>query len=307
MIDTITLNPTFDRHLYMAEFKAEKQNRVLKEVVCAGGKGVNVSRVLSLLSTKNTAVAAIGRYGMDEYLRLAEESGVSVLPFPVEKQNVRTNIVIHPQNAPETGISADSFRLSDGELIKICDIVTQEKADFTVFSGRLPQGLTRSAVIKFLKDLISGETKLTVDSSSLTLKDLTEIKPWLIKPNRSEIKELGYDITDIASAKEAAKTLIKAGISNVIISLDGDGGLYIGEYGAYAVSVPRIEDPISTVGAGDSTVAGFLASISNGDTIEKALTQAFACGTSACLTEGTDPPRISDIERISSQLKVTKI
>ena len=307
MIDTVTLNPTFDRHLYITEFKAEKQNRVEREIVCAGGKGVNVSRVLTLLGAENEAVAAVGEYGKEEYLRLAEKSGVKVLPYTVKEQNVRTNIVVHPQNAPETGISTDTFSLSDEELERIFAMVNEEKAEYTVFSGRLPQGLSKPAVIKFLRRLIDGGTRLTVDSSSVTLKDLLKIKPWLIKPNRSEIKELGYTVTDVYSAKQAAEVLRSSGISNVIISLDGDGGVYVGEYGAYAVSVPKIDVPVSTVGAGDSTLAGFIASISKGEDIEKALALAFACGTAACMTEGTNPPLLSDMEIVSKKIILTKL
>jgi len=307
MIDTVTLNPVFDRHLYLKEFRAEKQNRALKEVVCAGGKGVNVSRVLTLLGAKNDAIAALGAYDAQEYLRLAEESSVKVRPYYVEKQNVRTNTVIHPKNAPETGVSTDSLVMSDDDLDNILKMTLAEKAEYTVFSGRLPQGLTKAAVIGFLKALKAEGTKLTVDSSSLTVADLMEIKPWLIKPNRSEIKALGYDVADSASAKEAAIALLSSGIQNVIVSLDGDGGIYAGEYGTYSVSVPKIERPLSTVGAGDSTVAGFVSAIEYGYPIDKALILAFSCGTAACLTEGTEPPRRSDIEFIARSVNVKKI
>ncbi len=306
-VDTITLNPTFDRHLYMDTFLPEEQNRALKEVVCAGGKGINVSRVLGVLGTVNTAVAAVGEYGIDEYLKLVGKDEINLLPFYVRDQRVRSNVVIHAKNAPETGISTDTFSLTPFDLERIYTLVVDEWAAYTVFSGRIPQGLTSETVIDFLKKIKDTNTKLAVDSSSLSITDLIEIKPWLIKPNRSEVRALGFDVTDWTSAKKAAEELCAKGISNVIVSLDGEGGVYVGEKGAYKIEVPTITNPISTVGAGDSTVAGFITAIGNDESIENALRLAFACGTAACMTEATLPPRKDHIDAIAKEIIITAI
>ncbi len=306
-IDTITLNPTFDRHLYIEKFIPGEQNRAIKEIVCAGGKGINVSRVLGILGTENTAVAAVGEYGKEEYLRLVASDKIKLTHLPIEGQRVRSNTVIHPHNSPETGISTDTFHLSPADLEKVYALVTDEWAEYTVFSGRIPQGLTKEAVISFLKNIKKTETKLAVDSSSLSISDLIEIKPWLIKPNRREISDLGFEVKDWKSAKKAAEELLSKGINNVIISLDGEGGVYVGEKGAYRIQVPTIKNPISTVGAGDSTVAGFLAGITKEYPIENTLRLAFACGTAACMTEATLPPRKEDIDAVAKEIIITSI
>ena len=148
----------------------------------------------------------------------------------------------------------------------------------------------------FLYQFTSKGAKLVIDSRSFSLDDLREMRPWLIKPNQEEISEyLGREITEFDEIISAAKSLHKDGIENVMISLGGEGAMLVCDDGVFVATPPKI-NVISTIGAGDSSIAGFLSAAKSGKCSREQLREAVAFGSAACLTEGTKPPRKDDIK-----------
>ena len=134
-----------------------------------------------------------------------------------------------------------------------------------------------------------------IDSRSFSLDDLRELRPFLIKPNQEEISEyLCREIDSFDEISEAAMALHSDGIENVMISLGGDGAMLACDEGVFVATPPRI-DALSTIGAGDSAIAGFLAASKSGKSAPECLCNAVSFGSAACLTEGTKPPRPKDI------------
>ena len=143
---------------------------------------------------------------------------------------------------------------------------------------------------------------MVIDSKSFTLEHLFALRPWLIKPNQEEIAEyFGCEIRKLEEAAEKAKLLHEKGIANAMISLGGDGALLACKEGVFTVHAPKIR-PVSTIGAGDSSIAGVLAAAAEGKSAADCLKTAVAYGTAACLTAGTLPPRREDIHSILSRL-----
>ena len=137
--------------------------------------------------------------------------------------------------------------------------------------------------------------KVVIDSRSFTLSDLVEAKPYLIKPNEEEIETyMGRHIGNADEAVLAAAELHALGIENVMISLGGEGAVIVSRDGTYYQKAPDIV-PVSTIGAGDSSIAGFLMGLSIGEGIGGALKRAVAFGSGACLTPGTNPPTPDDV------------
>ena len=194
--------------------------------------------------------------------------------------------------------------------ILIAMAMRQGKAEFSTFvsfTGSIPKGISATAVLTMLENLKKQGAKIVIDSRSVSLEQLKAFKPWLIKPNKDEAKHYtGIELNDIEEVANFAKELYANGVKNAMISLGGNGAVLACEQGVLYAKTPKIEVR-STIGAGDSTLAGFMASISKGFSVENALKQAMAFGVSACMQEGTLPPVSSDIEQIKQQVEILKI
>jgi len=309
-IKTVTLNPAFDLHYYMENFEAKKENYVQSVLCDAGGKGVNISRALTVNGIYNTAYLILGEENGAAFEAQLRRDRLNFVPLYTEGR-VRENITLHPANDKETRISLDTFSVSSKMLDRMGEALHQGTAEecLLAFAGRLPRGIEKDQAIRFLKEQIEAGSKVIVDSNSLTPEDLQSIHPWFIKPNEQEIEAfLGRSVKDPTDAAYAAKELVEKGVAEeVMISLGGDGAVWSDGNRMLILSVPRLEHPVSTIGAGDSTLAGLLAAVANGADAKEALCNAVAFGTAACMTAGTLPPRPEDVKAVLAQIKVTEL
>lgn len=305
-IITITLNPAFDLHYRMDKFEAKKENYVTSLLCDAGGKGINISRALLVNGIDSCAYVILGRDNGERFERLLKADNMNCVVLYADG-SVRENITIHPENDKETRISLDNFSISQKELDSLCEMLLKAiDADTLIsFSGRMPRGVEKSAVIDFLKKLEGAGAKIAVDSNSFGFEDLGLIRPWFIKPNEQEISTLlGRPVSSREDAVKVAKELVDMGVAEeVMISLGALGSVFAAKNAAYTVSVPEIR-PLSTIGAGDSTVAGYMAGTAEGRSIPECLRLAAAFGSAACLTEGTRPPKPEDIASLYEKVTV---
>ena len=298
-IVTLTLNPAFDIHCHIDDFKAYHENLANITDREAGGKGVNISRALCVNEILNLALVVLGDENAESFKKSLDSDGMNYRAITVEGR-IRENITIHTDNAPETRISFSGFD-ADISLLKKTEAVLSEvveKGSCVTFTGRVPSGLTMTDVKAFLRSMQNKGVNLVIDSRSFSLDDLIEIKPWLIKPNQEEISEyLGRKIDSFEQAVSSAQELFYNGIENVMISLGEKGALLVCGEGTFTAIPPQIEIR-STIGAGDSSIAGFLSAAVNGLPASECIRTAVAYGTAACMTSGTKPPRSDDIEEI---------
>ena len=300
-IYTLTLNPAYDIHATTAHFLPCKENLAAVTSRDAGGKGVNISRALHSGGTKNTAVIVLGKENGGEFRESLAAFGLDCLYFEKEGR-IRENLTLHCQTTGETRISFSGFSLDESILEAVENAMIVDEETFVTYTGRTPGGIPAEKVKTFLKRLREKGARVVIDSKSFSLEDLFELKPWLIKPNQEEISEyFGCEIQTLEEAAEKAKLFHEKGIANAMISLGGDGALLVCDSGTFTVKAPAIS-PVSTIGAGDSSIAGFLAAAAEGRDAWACLKAAVAYGTAACLTEGTLPPEKDDIQRILSQL-----
>ena len=177
-----------------------------------------------------------------------------------------------------------------GALRGLSDVVIPTVITMT---GRVPQGLAVENVMELLRKAAAKGARIVVDSRSFTLEHLKALGPWLIKPNQEEISAyLGREISSLEQTLAEARALHAAGIANVMISMGGDGALLVCKEGAFIAQPPVVEVK-STIGAGDSSIAGFISA--KADDPKTCLLHAVAYGTAACMTEGTLPPRAGDV------------
>ena len=306
-IVTVTLNPAFDFHAYTDNFVVGGENYISSFSCDAGGKGINVSRALVKYGFDNSAYVILGRENAPHFERLLASDGVSFVPIYADG-HIRENIIIHPRESAETRINLDTFSIDGSVLNELCAKLLRDIDGDTVvaFSGRLPRGIAKADVIDFLHRLTLCGARLAVDCNLLTGDELRAISPWFIKPNEDEVVSvLGRRVKDSADAAEAARKLVRGGMAEqVMISLGGRGLVWSDGERSLVVEGRNIESPISTVGAGDSTVAGYLAGVVRGLSVEDSLKLACAFGTAACMTQGTKPPEPQTVDALFEDIKV---
>ena len=300
-IYTLTLNPAYDVHANADEFRACSENLATVTSREAGGKGVNISRALRCGNTGNTAIVVLGRDNGDEFKKGVKDAGITAV-YIEKPGRIRDNPTLHSPGAPETRISFAGFSVGTEILKEVMAAMTVDRDTVVTFTGRVPGGIPKEAVMAFLQELKNRGAKLVLDSKSLTPEDILAIGPWLIKPNQDEISEyLGCSIETVSQAAEKAAVFAHK-VENVMVSMGEQGALLLTGGQAYTAVPPRIE-AVSTIGAGDSTIAGFIAGTALGETPERCLKRAVAYGTAACLTEGTLPPRLDDIVKIWEEVQ----
>jgi len=305
-IITITLNPAFDIHCKVENLQLYKENYVSSYMKHAGGKGINISRALTHFGVDNTALCVVGTSGGEEFLKALDADSMKY-NYVVTDGRIRENITLH-SDSKETRISFEGFELNKECIEKIYAMIEKEKNDnlFVTFTGRLSKGITNKEAVELLSKIKMLGAKIIVDCNSLTRDELLEIKPFLIKPNEQEVSQLsGCEIKAADEAINVARRLQNGGVENVIISLGSQGMVFCGACGEYKISVPDIT-PISTIGAGDSTIAGFIAGLAMGKSMHDTLKLAAAFGTAACFEGGTNPPSIERINHVEKEIEISK-
>ncbi len=306
---TLTLNPAFDRHCFVPSFSLYREHLATSDVCEAGGKGVNISRALVANGVDNLALVVMGRENAASFSAALDADGIHYEAVCVEGR-IRENLTVHTDNAPETRISFAGFECDDTLLVRVWDMLSDKLDADTVltFTGRVPSGVGMSAVSEFLGKVRAAGAKVVIDSKSFTTLDsLTSESPWLIKPNQEEISEyLGREISTHAEIVEVARGIRARGVENVMVSLGEKGALLVCGEGAFVCTPPSIEAR-SSIGAGDSSIGGFIAATLEGLAPKDALRTCVAYGTAACLREGTLPPLAEDVRRIAEQVEISAV
>lgn len=279
MIYTVTLNPSVDYSVFPTEFCAGEINRSEREVYSFGGKGINVSAMLANLGMESHALGFAGGFSGKEIERLATRAGV-VCDFVKVQDPSRINVKIISDTETAVNGKGPFIRLEEeAELTEKLSSLTEE--DTVVVSGSAPE--SESGVL--LRNVLDAAEKarLVVDMDGAALKYAIEKKPYLIKPNYDELCALfGKSEMSGKEIAAAAAELRHGGVKNVLVSLGADGALLASDDGnIYRVRAPHV-DVISTVGAGDSFLAGFLAGEEHGAQFALSLGAAAGSATAAC-------------------------
>lgn len=304
---TLTLSPAFDMHC-RGQINPGHESLIHMILCQAGGKGVNISRALTHNGCQNQAVLLLGEENQDSFLKNLNKDNLHIMVVSVPGR-IRENITVHSDSGLETRISFPGFSVTPDVLSQIEGILLEQADSDTVITmtGRLPEGMGIDAVKAMLRKLADRGAKIVVDSRSFTLADIQDLKPWLIKPNQEEISAyLGKQVDSLEDILCEAQALHSAGITNVMVSMGGEGALLVCADGAFLAKPPKIE-AVSTVGAGDSAIAGFLSAAGEKLNPAACLSRAIAYGTAACMTEGTEPPAGETIQKIEPLICVQKL
>ena len=306
-IVTLTLNPAFDVHCQCDNFRPYHESIARVTAKDAGGKGVNISRALSVNGTENLAVVIVGKENGTEFCQALEKDGLTVSAVWTEGR-IRENITLHEKNNPETRISFEGFSCETSILQQVSESVGEvDENTIVTFTGSIPKGITTKDVLALLGAFREKGAKIVIDSRSVALSDLFAFKPWLIKPNKDEAEAYaGKNIQSVNDAVEIAREFCEKGVENVVISLGGDGAVLVDKQNTLVAKAPVIE-VLSTIGAGDSMLAGFIDGTVKGLSKAETLKKAVAFGTAACMQEGTLPPQKANVETLTQDIFVVEM
>jgi 1-phosphofructokinase len=297
---TVTLNPSLDRTLDTETFAVGEVNRAVRTHLDAGGKGINVSRGLHQHGIDTVAVFPIG--GPDGQVLVGELAavGVPVHPVPIAGA-IRSNVTIADVSGVTTKINAPGPRISAVELDTIAAAVLDELdrgACAVIVAGSLPEGVPTSFVTRLGAIAAERRVPFVVDTSGAPLVDAVAAGGLsVVKPNDEELAELvGRELASVGDVQAAAGEVLSHGNDAVLVSLGAHGALLVTPEGSWwAGGAPLV--PLSTVGAGDSTLAGWLAT--TGAPPAGRLRTAVAWGRAAVQLPGTEMPAPHHIDLAS--------
>ena len=282
MIYTVTFSPTLDYVVEIDEFQTGAINRTSSEKVYPGGKGVNVSIALKNFGYDNTALGFIAGFTGAEIKRLLHGIGVRNNFINVEKGMSRINMKIISKD--ETAINGQGPEITNEDIgILYARLRCLVDGDFLVLAGHIPDTLPSDMYKQVLQFLEGRSLNVVVDAEKELLTGTLQYRPWLIKPNRDELGEVfGVKINSLEEAVPYAKKLQEAGARNVLVSMGGLGAVLVAEDGTIYSSDAIKGNVVSTVGAGDSMVAGFIAGYldSDGD-METAFKEGMCAGAAS--------------------------
>ena len=270
-IVTVTLNPAIDETVFLDELRPGEVNRASRHHRQAGGKGVNVSAMLGGYGIANTASGFIGRDNARIFEKLFAARGIrdAFLRIPGE---TRTGIkIVATATRETTDINFDGLSPTAADLDALQEKLRGLAGSGTCFviGGRLPAAVPQDFFRRLLVELRQAGTFVAVDTSGAALRMAIECGVDLIKPNRHELEEvLGGALENPSALAAAALRLQRGGVAHVIVSLGGDGALFVSPDSALVAKAPPVA-VVSTVGAGDSLLAGYLAGLVTGRTPEE--------------------------------------
>lgn len=308
-IITVSLNPSLDTTIWVNRFDLKEPVRSTREMVHPGGKAINVSRVLTALGVENHSIGAIGAENSKRLRDLLDLEKVSYDFFTIDGY-IRENLSIVLPGGDMFKINRSGFHMSDAGLKKVKQQIKQNLSGCTnavlLFAGSLPCNISVEQYKKLIHEFKSENVKICIDTDILTEDDLKKIKPFIIKPNLAELCHIaGAELKTMEEIHEYASHLAKYA-EHVLVSLGARGLVYVNSQTSVHCIPPSIVVQ-STVGAGDTTLAGFIAKMSTDASVLDCCKYATACGTASVLLEGTGVITKESADALFTKIDVSEI
>ena len=290
MIYTVTLNPALDKTVEIPSLTVDAVNRITTMRTDPGGKGINVSKVISKLGGKSIAAGILGGDTGRAILSALEDMGLATC-FHFVDGETRTN----------TDINEPGVTVSEEILDKLLSVLTDKvvEGDIVVISGSMPKGSPKDTYYTWTKAFSAKGAKVILDADGDLLRAGLKASPYLIKPNNHELSALvGRTLKTPEELAETARELMKEySIAKIVVSMGGDGALYVTP--DETIYAEGLKVPVgSTVGAGDSVVAALAAAEESGMSLEDTVCLSTACGAANVMCSGTQAAEYEVIESL---------
>lgn len=310
MITTVTLNASIDKAYHMD--KAIENGTVMRVAVCrntAGGKGLNVARVIKICGSDVEATGMVGGFNGRYLESMLEDDGIRNRFYHIDGET-RSCINILDEKYGSTEYLEPGCQVKETEWQDFVQNVFAQliaDSDVVTMSGSAPKGLPKDIYAKLIKIAQNLGKKVILDTSGELLKEGLKAKPTMIKPNKDEIEALfGVKIKGIKDVKQYAKEIHSKGIPYVVVSLGGDGAMLVSDKGICIAKSPELE-VVNTVGCGDSMVAAFAVALENNMEEHEALKYAVSIASANACSPDTGNFDTDVQKEIYSQVEVVYV
>ena len=309
MITSVTLNPAIDRTLIVDGLCVNGINRVKKVQVDAGGKGINASKVVQFLGESTLCLGIVGGVPGRELVAMLDARGLKHDFVQCDEATRINTKVVDVRSQSCTDLNESGPLVTPYVLDQLAKSVCHhaKRCQVLLFSGNAQESIPMSIYADLMEKVRPTGCKVILDSSGDLLKEGIQARPWLIKPNVSELSELlGKTLTTYAEIVDESRKMIDRGTSIVCVSMGADGLLYIDAQRVLHAQPPKV-CPQSTVGAGDAVVGSLAVSLLRGLSPDEALCDACAISAASVTLSGTGVPSQDLIQSIKKDVTVTVI
>jgi 1-phosphofructokinase len=305
-IATITLNPAIDQTIEIADFRSGAVNRVRTEQIDPGGKGVNVASFLSDFGFSVAVSGWLGRENQALFEQFFDRKGIHNHFVPIAGKT-RVNVkIVDPVQQQITDINFPGLSPQAVEIVALHEAIEALMSDYDwfVLSGSLPVEVSANLYSKLIATLKAANKTVVLDASGDSLRQALSAVPYAIKPNLDELQELvGHPLENEAAIVQAIHTLLKIGIHTIIVSMGSKGAIFA-ETAQIVQAQPPAVEVVSTVGAGDAMVAGFVTGQLRDLSLPDCARLATAFSIGALSQVGPRLPPATTIESWMSQVTV---
>ena len=284
MIYTVTFNPSLDYIIRVDNLELGRVNRVNYENILPGGKGVNVSIVLGNLGHKSTALGFTAGFTGAEIEASMRNYGAECDFIHVAEGMSRINVKV--KSNEETEINGLGPKITEADVDALFAKLDELKeGDYLVIAGSVPSTLPSDMYERIMERLDGRGINIAVDAERDLLTRVLKYHPFVIKPNNHELGDIfGVTLKKREEVVPYAKKLQERGARNVIVSMAGEGAVFVGENGEVAMSEAPKGTVVNSVGAGDSMVAGFLAGVIETNDMAKAFRMGLCTGSASAFS-----------------------
>lgn len=305
---TVTLNPAVDMTGTLDKISSGKVNLIDSASVNPGGKGINVAKVLAELGANVTVTGFLGDENQATFVQLFSQLGINDAFVRVAGAS-RINVKLVEQDQRVTDLNFPGVSVTDKHIAALESVIftLASSHDFFILAGSLPQGFSLEKLSDWIKRLKSQGKKVIFDSSNQALTAGIAAAPWLIKPNDEELSQwAGVPLKTQAALLMTGRTLAATGIENIVISRGAEGVLWLKD-GQWLQSQPPKMQVVSTVGAGDTLVAGMCWGTLNNWPSEQVLSFATALSALAVTQVSVGVANLDDVLELKRQVVVNRI
>lgn len=303
-IVTLTLNPALDKSSSIDRLIPEQKLRCAPMRLDAGGGGINVSKGIRKLGGESTAVFPSGGATGLRLQALLQEAGVDIAAHPVPGEMRENFSVTETSTNFQYRFTMPGLNISEQQADSILSKIAQLRPDYLVASGSLPPGLPENYYEKVAGFAKQIGARLILDTSGPALQAAADEGLFLLKPNLGELSALaGVENLEMNQVDDAALDIIRQGKCDVVVvSMGPQGALLVTRDGFEHIPAPPAQKR-STVGAGDSMVAGMVWALGQGKSFSDMARTGVACGTAATMNPGTELFQRDDVERLLSWIQ----
>jgi 1-phosphofructokinase len=300
MIYTVTLNPSLDYIVTVDDFKLGYTNRTSSELMLPGGKGTNVSIVLKNLGISSTALGFVAGFTGDEIVRELEETGIHTDFVKMKEGISRINLKLSSIDGTE--INGQGPDIPKEQLDMLMErLMVLKEGDILVLAGSIPATMPPDIYEQIMEKLYDRKVTIIVDATKDLLLNVLKYHPFLIKPNHHELGEIfNVELSEWDDVVPYAKKLQEMGAVNVLVSMGEKGGVLVSDDGRVIATKATATVVKNSVGAGDSSVAGFIAGWLEKKNYDYAFSMAMATGGASAASEylATKPEVEASLKRV---------